>query len=177
MEGVLPAWPRFDSNAVYTRDLGLLETVVGTWTSSPTILTRKIESIASDRAAMDDLQPRPTIIWPEDFWPLDNEQQMNIVKSFVADFEKAHHTRVLRLSIADEWSKTRPSGTDESIQRYLKDVRPIASLSTTCKANDYQTAMHGFVYGNYHAMDDFRSQYRESFGKEPYVNPVLAWRW
>nr|OQO26120.1 hypothetical protein B0A51_04514 [Rachicladosporium sp. CCFEE 5018] len=144
--GMVPSWTPFDSPALFGRDFSQFERIVGTWTGQ-----KRSQSSKSPI----------TLLYPSDFWPVENAQQMELVSKFIADFEEAHNVKIQPISIAHKWHATKPAQADTlSLQDYLDDV-----------------GVDSFCYGVYHELDWFRDEYKARFHKDPYVNPVMQWRW
>lgn len=101
---------RFDSPAMYTRSIDSLEEYVGVW------LNQKTTTYQDDELPF-------AIVYPTDFLPIENENQMGLIDTFFSDFEAAIGVKTEKISIADTWQASPPNGVgDVSIQNYLKDV-------------------------------------------------------
>ncbi|KAJ5707141.1 hypothetical protein N7488_006942 [Penicillium malachiteum] len=108
-----------------------------------------------------DNQLPTTIVYLTDFLPVQNDAQINLTNGFISDVETALGVETEKISVADTWQASPPQGvTDVSIHEYLKDV-----------------GVNKFVYDVYHTMDDFRDNYHEKFGLDPYVSPTTRFRW
>ncbi len=68
------------------------------------------------------------------------------------------HTKI---SIEEEWKRTGPES--------LRDELTVRGMFK------FSGALNG--YDNFHNFDDFHSQYRDVFHKEPYVSPAHTARW
>jgi Asp-tRNA(Asn)/Glu-tRNA(Gln) amidotransferase A subunit family amidase len=102
----------------------------------------------------------PCIIVPSDF-VVENREQREIIDAFVGDLEQSLSVKAARVSISELWRRTAPSeATDQDLNAYLKDVI-------------IQTYYRGF----YKSSSDFRQRYLRMFGKQPYVNNFVRWRW
>ncbi|KAH8710031.1 amidase signature domain-containing protein [Phaeosphaeriaceae sp. PMI808] len=130
-EGVIPSWFPFDAPAMYARDINKLEKWIGAWISA------EYESFLSN----------PVILWPTDFWPIDNKNTLGVKRTDI--------------SIQDLWrEKTPKEANTTDIKEYLKNV-----------------GVTSFCYGVYEELEIFRRSYREKYSEEPYINPVMRWRW
>lgn len=146
LDNAVPSFPRFDSPAMYTRSILSLEKWVGVWLNQTS-------------AVYDDLPI--SIVYPVDFLPIPNTEQMQLIDSFIADMEATFGIKTEKVSIADTWKAFPPNEAgNHTIQEYLKDV-----------------GINTFVYDAYHTMDSFRAEYHKKFGREPYINPVTRFRW
>ncbi|KAH1434619.1 hypothetical protein KXW29_008062 [Aspergillus fumigatus] len=146
LDNAVPSFPRFDSPAMYTRSILSLEKWVGVWLNQTS-------------AVYDDLPI--SIVYPVDFLPIPNTEQMQLIDSFIADMEATFGIKTEKVSIADTWKASPPNEAgNHTIQEYLKDV-----------------GINTFVYDAYHTMDSFRAEYHKKFGREPYINPVTRFRW
>ncbi|KAK3935820.1 amidase signature domain-containing protein [Diplogelasinospora grovesii] len=146
LDNSVPSFPRFDSPAMYTRSILSLEKWVGAWLDQPTA-TYSDDPIS--------------LIYPVDFFPVANAEQMKLIDAFIVDMEATFGVKVEKVSIADTWQASPPTEANHApIKEYLKDV-----------------AVNTFVYDVYHTMDKFREEYHEKFDREPYVNPVTRFRW
>ncbi|KAJ5890023.1 hypothetical protein N7504_010833 [Penicillium tannophilum] len=138
LTNVVPSFPSIDS----------LEEYVGVW------LNQKTTTYQDDELPF-------AIVYPTDFLPIENENQMGLIDTFFSDFEAAIGVKTEKISIADTWQASPPNGVgDVSIQDYLKDV-----------------GVNTFVYDVYHTMDSFREEYKTAFDRDPYVNPNTRFRW
>nr|POE87632.1 amidase 1 [Quercus suber] len=110
-DGIVPSWKSF-------------ENIIGSWIARATHNTDEVRTIVIASVLADYFKLPISLVYPTDFWPIDNEQQMKLVHDFVSDFEKAHGTDVKKISIVHEWSISRPKEAGSlSIQEYLENVR------------------------------------------------------
>ncbi|CAF9916091.1 MAG: hypothetical protein HETSPECPRED_002755 [Heterodermia speciosa] len=129
------------------------------------ILGRNLQSIhdlLSLTHDVDDVKEFPSkILYPEDFFPHSNKSQQAMVDNFVTVLEHFLGARAIRFSLAERWRQNPPSETgDRSITEYLA-----------------QSAFWPMCYSYYHTYEGFRKSYREKYGSEPYVGPVVRFRW
>ncbi|KAH7302922.1 hypothetical protein B0I35DRAFT_455416 [Stachybotrys elegans] len=105
---------------------------------------------------------RPTeILYPEDFFPMENPEQQALVERFIGDLESAIGIKATKISISERWRVSPPQEAGgRSIQEFLDKV-----------------AYNPFYYDGYHEYDAFRKQYKETFGKPVYVGPYMRWKW
>jgi hypothetical protein len=103
---------------------------------------------------------------------------MKLIDEFLSDLEAAQGVKAKKISVAEEWKQTAPSEVDRApLDEYFKDVQcPLFTIQMR-KTDISQVGVRTFCYGLYHALDDFRNEYHQKYGREPYVNPVTRWRW
>ncbi|PVH86157.1 amidase signature enzyme [Cadophora sp. DSE1049] len=99
------------------------------------------------------------VLFPPDFYPTNNTKQMKLLESFASDLATMLGTSVQRMSIADAWTKT-TSVEEKGLKQYL-----------------YNSTAHSFYYSAYHSFDDFRTSYKESFEKNPFITEYVRWIW
>ncbi|KAF2232581.1 amidase signature enzyme [Viridothelium virens] len=146
MEGVVASFPPFDAPAMFARNIVNLEDWVSVW-------------IDAAKGSYDKLPI--SLIYLQDFLPVENKVQMQHVDKFISDFESTYGIKTEKVSLAKIWHAAPPIGADDPcLQSFLKDV-----------------GLNSFCYGTYRCFDRFRCEYWERFGKLPYVNPVTRWRW
>lgn len=111
--------------------------------------------------ASDDADDRSfEIMYPFDYWPVPSAPQMALIDSFVDDMTTHLGASITKLSIRNLWESSPPEGASSDIEEYLQDV-----------------IAHAYYYSYYHASDDFRDEYQERFGHQPYVIPFVKQRW
>jgi len=148
LEGMVPTFDRFDTQCIFARDINKLDTILQVWLDNC--------DIAKPKANM----PK-RLLYPVDLFPVDNEVQMQHVKSFVKDFSDYLQAPVTEIDLSLEWERSHPESVDEdSLDGYLSEV-----------------ATRTFLYDFYHSFDEFRETYRREFQKEPYANEYTQWRW
>lgn len=92
---------------------------------------------------------------------IDNLEQMELVKEFVADLEASFGTKQHKVSFDQLWAENPPKAANGlGLQEYMKDV-----------------SRDSFFYEDHHKFDTFRQQYHDAFGKTPYVSPPVRWQW
>ncbi|KAJ5811409.1 amidase [Penicillium riverlandense] len=101
------------------------------------------------------------IIYPTDWYPCNDENMQRMTEEFLAALENYLGVKHTKISLIELWTQTAPAGLHD---RALVDfLRGIAG-----KVN---------VFDGYHSFDDFRREYSEKFGKEPYLSPTQKERW
>jgi len=86
---------------------------------------------------------------------------MKLIDEFISNFESAFGIKTQKASITEEWAKQPPpEAAKASVEEFLSDV-----------------GVKTFCYAVYHSLGRFPDDYRATFHKEPYVNPVTRWRW
>ncbi|KAI1121626.1 putative amidase [Nemania abortiva] len=101
------------------------------------------------------------IIYPLDFFPHSNAEHQRMVDEFIGVLESFLGTKREEFSIAKRWSQCPPEAAQG---KSLKDFLPKSAFWAMCR--DY-----------YQGFDEFRSKYRDAYKKEPYVGPVVQYRW
>lgn len=65
----------------------------------------------------------PVIVYPLDYFPVDNKAQMQLVDAFLADLAKILNAVIRKVSIASLWDETRPDeASQQNVQDYLQDT-------------------------------------------------------
>ncbi|KAF5694969.1 amidase signature domain-containing protein [Fusarium denticulatum] len=143
--GLVKTYAMFDTPCVFARSLDVIRGVAKTWI-----------------AASLDVKKRPyRLIYPLDYLPTGNLEQMQIIDFFTQDVETHLPATIIPFSIRNTWHQSHPSGTPANVEGYLKDV---------IRATFY----HQF----YHSSENFRQLYAERHdGQQPYVIPFVRRRW
>jgi hypothetical protein len=90
-----------------------------------------------------------------------NEQQIQLIDSFVVDLEKTFGVEHKKLSFEQVWHDDPPSeAKGETLMEYMKEV-----------------SRDSFFYEDYHNFDAFRKEYRDKFGRDAYTSPPVRWQW
>ena len=153
LDDIVPIFPPWDTPCLFSRDITGFRDVLSVWYS--TIAPSHISSLASRTA-------KPAVIlYPTDYFPVQNLDQMKIIQSFALDLEKFLNVRVSEVSISAMWSEKPPEEAgDQSVQQFLKE-----------------TAVHTLFHDSYHSMSGFRTRYFDKHFKEPKITPFSRWRW
>lgn len=147
LDGLVKTYDRFDTPCAFARNLSILKHVAQSW------LNTRVPNQFRTR--------QYSIIYPLDYLPVDNQQQMTLIDEFVSDMEKALSAETLRVSIRDIWKIRHPPEACESLDEYLEDV-----VTGT------------FYHAYYHAFGEFRQRYGEQHDQQPpYVIPFVRRRW
>ena len=149
LEGMVPTFLDFDTPCVFGRDIQRFETFIRAWYGPP----------ETDGPIG---RSRPTsVIYPLEYFPTENKEQMRCIDSFVSDLESFLGIKASRISIAERWEHTKPEDANgQSVQEYLRDAI-------------VQTFYHEF----YNSTEGFRAQYQQKHHKSPYINSFTRWRW
>lgn len=108
LTNVVPSFPRFDSAAMYTRDIASMEKWVGAWLDE--------EPASYENSSI-------SVVYLTDFLPVSNSDQMVLIDDFIGDLEKVYNVKREKVSIAETWKTSPPKETEDlSVQDYLKDV-------------------------------------------------------
>ena len=101
------------------------------------------------------------IVLPLDFLPTEDTLQKRMVLDFVKDLETHLNIKAERFSINYLWARKPPAAAEgQGLYEFLEAV-----------------GKDSFLYANYHSAATFRDEYRQRFGKAPFVNPFVQWRW
>ncbi|KAL9100822.1 MAG: hypothetical protein Q9163_003852 [Psora crenata] len=114
---------------------------------------------ALDLKAFDSLPKR--ILYPSDFFPHSNAKQQAMVDDYVNVLESYLGVKRTTFSFVELWSQCPP------VEAGGKPLKVFLSKS----------GYYPFFYDGYHEYDQFRDDYRQVFGKEPYVSPYMRFRW
>lgn len=109
-----------------------------------------------------DLKKRPyRLIYPLDYLPTENPEQMKIIDSFIQDLETHLPATIIPLSIRSSWHQSHPPEASDDVEQYLHDV-----------------IRRTFYRQFYHSTASFRQVYAERHdGQQPYVIPFVRRRW
>ncbi|KAI1120835.1 amidase signature domain-containing protein [Nemania abortiva] len=150
MDGVVPACEFYDSFGILGRSPVMIERIVRA--------SGIVADVESDHSPMKALTK---ILYPTDWYPLENSDQQRLNEEFLHDLESFTRIQHSKFSMSDEWSRTCP---EEYRGITLEEL-----LATTSEPINN--------YDNVHNFDDFRREYRTRFGKTPYVSPAHTQRW
>ncbi|KAJ4251076.1 hypothetical protein NW762_011727 [Fusarium torreyae] len=100
------------------------------------------------------IEPYPfsSIIWPEDFWKIIDEEQVELGKKFAKLIEQDLGIELESLSFEDAWEDNPPSNANgQSLPSFINP------------------ATAALAYDVYHNCDDFRAKHWENFNCAPYT--------
>ncbi|KAI9670069.1 MAG: hypothetical protein M1817_004549, partial [Caeruleum heppii] len=101
------------------------------------------------------------ILYPTDLFPHSDPTQQAMVDQYVAALETYLGTKCTKFSLIDRWAQCPPhEAGGKAIKEYLSN-----------------SGFGTMSYEAYHQFDDFRRDYRDRFRKEPYVGPIIRFRW
>lgn len=151
LSGMVPTFLQFDTLCVFARNLNVIDTVLSTW--MPQLWLDAALDSGGDKEPLE-------IIYPLDYLPVPNLEQVAMIYAFVEDM--AHHlnTPITKLSIRKSWENSPSDGASSDLEEYLEDV-----------------IVHAYYYSYYHASATFRDEYHERYGHQPYVIPFVQQRW
>lgn len=92
-------------------------------------------------------------------------------------FESYLGVKRTTFSFVERWSQCPPK---EAGGKPLKQFLSKVSFPEILNPQIFSAAQSGynpFFYDGYHEYDQFREDYRRTFGKEPYVGPYMRFRW
>ncbi|KAK7993000.1 hypothetical protein PG988_001794 [Apiospora saccharicola] len=147
LDGMVPTFLQFDTPCVFARNLHMLESVLRAWlpcNESPLITS----------------ETQFEMIYPLDYFPVQNMQQMQLLESFMDDMTTHLAAQVKIVSIQELWEDSPPKGVSERLSEFLQDVVP-----------------RTYFYSYYHSTDAFRSEFTQKYGRRPYVIPFVRERW
>ncbi|KAG9251982.1 amidase [Emericellopsis atlantica] len=149
-EGVVGQLPLFDMPGFFGRDLSKFPEFMSVWYGdSPRLLPPPKVPV--------------TILYPRDYLSTPSQEQTKVIDRFVAGLEGALAVKRTAISIAERWAEDSPDGQEHhDISKYLE----------TKKAGIYP-----FFYDSYHALESFRNEYKEKYGKAPFVHRYVHWQW
>ncbi|KAF4993205.1 hypothetical protein FDECE_13483 [Fusarium decemcellulare] len=145
-DGLVQTFGLFDTPCILARELEILERVAKILISPPE---------PSEPAV------RPyRLIYPTDYLPVANKEQMKLIYAFVEDAKSTLAATFVSFSIRDSWKRSHPTGTPEDVDKYLLDVIQ----------NTYYRQF-------FHSTDSFRESYAREHESPPYVIPFVQDRW
>lgn len=110
-EGMVATCPRFDSPSFFTRDIEEATKLVRHWYGDK--LPEKPEKSEKPWA----------ILWPQDFLPVGNAEQMRAIGDFTKDLAKQLRIEPETVSVAGLWDKNKPSeAKGQPLHEYLANV-------------------------------------------------------
>ena len=149
LEGMVPTFEGWDTPCLFGRDITRFEEIARVWYASK-MLSKRPKRLK-----------KPAIIYPLDFFPVQNIMQMDIVDLFISDLERYLGVVIIKVSITSMWDQDPPlEGKGQSVEDYLKD-----------------TVINSYYRDFYNSTDKFRATYRDKHHKEPFVTPFNHWRW
>lgn len=148
LSGVVRTYSRFDTPVAFARGFSILKAIAHAWISKSINPTPRSKEY--------------NIIYPLDYLPVENPEQMQTIDSFVEDMRAALHAKITKFSIREAWKRSHsPRGTPEYVDDYL-----------------INTVARTYYYAFYHSFAAFSEKYAEKHnGKPPYVLPSLQYRW
>ena len=148
LDGMVPTFTDWDTPCLFGRDITRFEEIARVWYASK-MLSKPHERLK-----------KPAIIYPLDYFPVQNTMQMEIVDRFVSDLERYLGVVIFKVSIASLWDKDPPlEGKGQSVEDYLRD-----------------TVINSYYREFYDNTEKFRAMYRGKHHKEPFVTPFNRWR-
>ncbi|KAI1150033.1 amidase [Nemania diffusa] len=147
-DGVIGQFPLFDMPGFYTRDVSKLPDIMSVWyRDSPKLRSPSKATIK--------------VLYPLDYLPTTNEAQTDIINAFIAGLESAPEVKRIDISLAQCWKKDMPDGpTHTDIKEYLMTA-----------------GAYPFFRDAYYALEPFRQEYKEKYGKPPFIHRGLLWQW
>lgn len=100
-----------------------------------------------------------------------------MVDDYVHVLESYLDVKRTTFSFVERWSQCPPEEAGgKPLKEFLTKVSFVEILNTQIYSAG-QSAYYPFFYDGYHEYDQFRDDYRQRFGKEPYVGPYMRFRW
>lgn len=154
LRGMVITYAPFDTPCIFTRELQHLKTALRSW------IPEKGGHNQADHRAVSEL-PSYEIVYPLDYFPVANREQMILINSFLSDAAAHLPATIRKMSIRETWRSSHPEGTIDDVDEYLRDV-----------------VARTYYYAFYHSSDDFREKYAAAHnGRTPYVIPFVQRRW
>ncbi|KAK8052679.1 amidase [Apiospora saccharicola] len=147
LKGMVPTFCRFDSPCIFGRNLTILGSVLRAW-YTPT------------ETSVVPFGKTFQVIYPLDFFPVQNSEQMRILNEFMDDMTTYLPAQLNCVSIAETWRLSPPEGVKDKLSDYLRNVI-------------VDTYYHDF----YHSTEEFRDDLKEEYNRCPYVIPFVQDRW
>ncbi|KAJ3564184.1 hypothetical protein NPX13_g7932 [Xylaria arbuscula] len=145
-DGLVKAWPGFDTPAWIGRDLGIFPHVCG----------------ALADGALDNLSnrtsPMRSILYPTDFIPPEAKAQVEAMDDFLDDVSKSMGVKTEKISIHDDWSKSSPVA-EKDLHKYL-----------------FKLTHDGWFYSANHSFKSFSEEYKKKNGRPPFVTELVRWK-
>ncbi|KAI4231268.1 MAG: hypothetical protein LQ349_005714 [Xanthoria aureola] len=128
-------------------------------------LSRKLDSLQElvrDTTNLKEPKTFPTrILYPKEFFPVANGEQQILLENYVCVLENHLKTSRTDFSLIDRWARCPPAEAEgKSLNDYLGN-----------------STYHQYYYDAYHEYDGFRKEYRDTYGREAYVGPLVRYRW
>jgi hypothetical protein len=126
------------------------------------IPTKQYVTLKPKQPRLTQLQDSLSIVWASDYMNLiGNEQQLELLKTFVKDLEDTFEVYQHAISFEEAWEKDPPKQANgASLSDYMKDV-----------------SRDSFFYEDYHNFEAFRKDYRDKFRRDAYISPPVRWQW
>ncbi|KAH8788395.1 amidase signature domain-containing protein [Diaporthe sp. PMI_573] len=103
------------------------------------------------------------VFYPTDYFPLVDVKHQKLVEQFVQNLETHLDVRRIEVNIAQLWEDYPPS-TSPTVRMPLQQYLRKAPFWSLC--HDY-----------YHGFDQFRADYSDAVGREPFVEASPRYRW
>ena len=114
LEGIVPSWINFDAPAMFARDINSIEKWASAWIG---------------QQPLPEASTPTSIVYFEDFFPVQNDDQQRLIEDFVKDLESALGIKRQRISITELWRNTSPlNASSRDIKEYLNDVSLTAAF-------------------------------------------------
>lgn len=130
--------------------------------SEATLHSISMLQIPAPVANVDWFQKPISIVYARDYMQtIGNDRQLELIHAFVVDLEKTFKVQHERVSFEELWKSNPPSQAEgATLLNYMRDV-----------------SRDSFFYEDYHNFDSFRKDYKDKFGKDPYISPPVRWQW
>ncbi|KAK4213124.1 amidase signature domain protein [Rhypophila decipiens] len=118
------------------------------------------------------------LLYTLDFFLQGDAEQEAMSEEFITVLEKFLGVKRTCISIIDTWASNPPEEAGgKTLLEYLEMVG--SRNVRICNAVGWhsQSAVWPMYYDTYHTFDEFRSEYRQKFGKPAYVGPYMRKRW
>ncbi|KAM0430141.1 hypothetical protein ACHAPT_006149 [Fusarium lateritium] len=147
-DGVVGQFPEFDMPGFFGRDITKFTKFISVWYGNSPRLR------APPKAPV-------KILYPRDYLPTSNAEQTRVIDQFVSGLESALGVKRTEISITQRWEEDAPDGKEhDDIAKYLDTA-----------------GIYPFFHDGYYALEPFRKEYQEKFGKAPFVHRYVEWQW
>jgi hypothetical protein len=92
----------------------------------------------------------------------DSGPAKEVFEKFISDLELFVDSKAINISLEDTWMKDNPTRHNKSIIEYIGSQHTMKTLK---------------VFDLWKNTEKFRADYKGTFGKEPYVNPMIRDSW
>ncbi|KAE9364327.1 amidase signature enzyme [Stipitochalara longipes BDJ] len=134
---------------------------VGVLGRNPRILSSVMNASFGSGDRQEKFKTPKSILYPTDWLPRPDKTQQRMTDQFLELLEISLGIKHTKISVSELWKSKPPlEAQGKSIEDYL-----------------VMSWYYPMYYDAYHNMDQFRADYHEKFGKDPYISPAQRDRW